>query len=62
MIGKLRASPGAYGLVTANGWYLTKHALGLYSGYPTRDRWAFHPVGPRRGDVVMIDLGEAVLV
>ena len=40
---------------------LRDHALGLYSGYPTRDRWAFHPVQAGRGGVVMIDLKSALL-
>ena len=31
----LRADPGSFGLVTANGGYLTKHAAGLYSTTPT---------------------------
>lgn len=31
---RLRADPGAYGLVTANGWYVTKHAAGIYSTEP----------------------------
>lgn len=31
MMGKLRAKPGAYGLATANGWYLTKQSTGVYS-------------------------------
>jgi acetyl-CoA C-acetyltransferase len=31
MAGKLRAKPGSYGLVTANGWYLTKQSTGIYS-------------------------------
>lgn len=31
MAQKLRAKPGAYGLVTANGWYLTKQSTGVYS-------------------------------
>ncbi|HZT65420.1 MAG TPA: acetyl-CoA acetyltransferase [Acidimicrobiales bacterium] len=30
----LRRDPGSLGLVTALGWYLTKHALGLYSTEP----------------------------
>jgi acetyl-CoA C-acetyltransferase len=34
MAGKLRAKPGAYGLVTANGWYLTKQSTGIYSTTP----------------------------
>ncbi len=38
----LRADPGALGLVTANGGYVTKHALGLYSTEPPAGgfRWA----------------------
>ncbi len=31
MAAKLRAAPEAYGLVTANGWYLTKQSTGIYS-------------------------------
>lgn len=39
MLGKLRAKPGSKGLVTANGWYLTKHACGLYSTQPVAGAW-----------------------
>lgn len=31
MMARLRESPGAFGIVTGNGWYLTKHSLGIYS-------------------------------
>jgi acetyl-CoA C-acetyltransferase len=31
MAQKLRAKPGSHGLVTANGWYLTKQSTGIYS-------------------------------
>jgi acetyl-CoA C-acetyltransferase len=34
MVDALRAKRGATGLVTANGWYLTKHAAGVYSSAP----------------------------
>jgi acetyl-CoA C-acetyltransferase len=34
MLGVLRGDPGSVGLVTANGGYLTKHALTLYSTEP----------------------------
>jgi acetyl-CoA C-acetyltransferase len=34
MTERLRADPGAYGLCTANGWYLTKHSAGIYSTTP----------------------------
>jgi acetyl-CoA C-acetyltransferase len=26
-------------MVTANGWYLTKHSVGIYSGSPSRNQW-----------------------
>jgi acetyl-CoA C-acetyltransferase len=34
MAGRLRADPGALGLVTGLGWYATKHAVGLWSTTP----------------------------
>ena len=34
MADRLRANPGEFGLVNANGWYLTKHSLGIYSTNP----------------------------
>jgi acetyl-CoA C-acetyltransferase len=34
MTGRLRDDPGALGLVTANGGYITKHAFGVYSTEP----------------------------
>ncbi|MFP3944258.1 MAG: acetyl-CoA acetyltransferase [Alphaproteobacteria bacterium] len=40
MMERLRAKPGSRGLVTANGWYLTKHAVGLYSTDPVTGPWA----------------------
>jgi acetyl-CoA C-acetyltransferase len=41
MAERLRENPGARGLITANGGYLTKHSFGVYSATPpTRDfRW-----------------------
>lgn len=35
MVDRLRAHPGKFGLVTANGGYLTKHAAGIYSTAPS---------------------------
>ena len=37
---------------------LSGHRLGLYSGYPTRDRWVFHPVGKAP---VQVDLKAALM-
>jgi acetyl-CoA C-acetyltransferase len=39
MIERLRAKPGAFGLITGNGWFLTKHAFGVYSTTPTKGGW-----------------------
>jgi acetyl-CoA C-acetyltransferase len=34
MVQRLRSAPGQSGLVSAVGWYLTKHAVGVYSSAP----------------------------
>lgn len=39
MMEKVRGKPGSYGLVTANGWYVTKHSLGIYSTTPVKGAW-----------------------
>ena len=33
---RLRAEPGAIGLITALGWYVTKHSVGVWSSEPPR--------------------------
>ncbi len=40
MLDKLRADPCSFGLCTANGWYVTKHSLGIYSTEPVEGEWA----------------------
>jgi acetyl-CoA C-acetyltransferase len=42
MVGRLRAEPDGIGLLSGNGWFLTKHALSLLSGRP--------PARPYRND------------
>jgi acetyl-CoA C-acetyltransferase len=39
MMNVVRAKPGSFGMVTANGMYLTKHSAGLYSTEPTKGPW-----------------------
>jgi len=39
MMNVVRRKPGSFGLVTANGMYLTKHSAGLYSTTPTAGPW-----------------------
>jgi len=34
MIARLREDRGAFGLVSGNGWYVTKHSFGIYSSSP----------------------------
>ena len=40
MVERLRAEPGTRGLVTAIGWYITKHAAGIYSTTPGDAEWS----------------------
>jgi acetyl-CoA C-acetyltransferase len=37
MVDVLRTDPGSKGLVTALGWYITKHSMGVYSTEPPPD-------------------------
>lgn len=39
MMNVVRGKPGSFGMVTANGMYLTKHSAGLYSTEPTKGPW-----------------------
>lgn len=39
MLDKVRAKPGSKGLCTANGWFVTKHSIGIYSTTPTQGHW-----------------------
>jgi acetyl-CoA C-acetyltransferase len=39
MIRQLRAHSGTFGMVTANGNYVTKHSFGIYSTAPFRGKW-----------------------
>ncbi|SJZ49691.1 acetyl-CoA C-acetyltransferase [Enhydrobacter aerosaccus] len=39
MMNVVRRKPGAFGMVTANGMYLTKHSAGLYSTVPVEGPW-----------------------
>ncbi len=39
MVQRLRAAPGSFGMTTANGWYLTKQSVGVYSTRPPEGEW-----------------------
>ena len=40
LVDRLRATPGRRGLVTGVGWYLTKHAVGIYQSAPPAHEFA----------------------
>ncbi|MEO9138311.1 MAG: crotonase/enoyl-CoA hydratase family protein [Jatrophihabitans sp.] len=45
LVGRLRADPDAFGLSTSLGWFVTKHAIGIYSARPPVRPYAnLHPV------------------
>ncbi|MBV8161199.1 MAG: acetyl-CoA acetyltransferase [Acidimicrobiia bacterium] len=57
MVDVLRRDPGSHGLITALGWYITKHAVGVYSATPPPDGFRHaHP----QGDVDVLPRREAV--
>ncbi len=39
MMDKLRADAGSFGLLNGNGWFVTKHSLGIYSTTPVEGEW-----------------------
>jgi len=39
MVERLRREPERKGLVSAMGWYVTKHSVGIYSGAPPEREW-----------------------
>jgi acetyl-CoA C-acetyltransferase len=44
MMSVLRQDPGSFGLVTALGWYATKHAIGVYRTEPPPDGFGWRSV------------------
>lgn len=43
MVQECRSDPGSLGMTTALGWYLTKHAAGLYASAPPTRGWRHGP-------------------
>jgi acetyl-CoA C-acetyltransferase len=39
MMQRLRDKPGSFGMLNALGWFMTKHAMGIYSTTPVRTPW-----------------------
>jgi acetyl-CoA C-acetyltransferase len=56
MMERLRARPGSRGLVTGNGWYLTKHSACVCSTQPKESGGeAPEAVAPRNREVALVD-------
>ena len=43
MMDVLRNDPGSFGLLNANGWFITKHSMGIYSTTPIEGAWTREP-------------------
>ncbi len=51
MLPRLRARPGSFGLVGANGGYLSKQATGIYSTTPTQGHWTREDPAAYQGEI-----------
>lgn len=64
LVPRLRADPEAYGLVTAVGWYLSKHGVGVYSARPPSEPYATlapqPPLPPARTELEHHSGGAAI--
>ena len=47
----LRGKPGSYGLIGANGGYLSKQGTGIYSTVPTKGKWARENPASYQGEI-----------
>ncbi|MFH5210840.1 crotonase/enoyl-CoA hydratase family protein [Antrihabitans sp. NCIMB 15449] len=41
LVGRLREDPSSFGLSTSLGWYVTKHAIGIYSATPPQQDYRY---------------------
>ena len=55
MAHKLRANPGSKGFCNGNGWFLTKHSLGLYSTTPFKGEWRREAPSVLQGKIDAMD-------
>ena len=52
MMDVLRRNPGKYGLLNANGWFVTKHSLGIYSTNPVQGDWQREDPASYQGQIL----------
>ena len=55
MVDKLRDNPGSKGFCNGNGWFLTKHSLGLYSTTPYEGDWKREAPSMLQGKIDAMD-------
>ncbi|MCZ6832052.1 MAG: acetyl-CoA acetyltransferase [Gammaproteobacteria bacterium] len=55
MMDVLRRNPGKFGLLNANGWFVTKHALGIYSTEPISGDWQRENPASYQGSILEQD-------
>jgi acetyl-CoA C-acetyltransferase len=51
MMERLRVNCGQFGLCTGNGWYLTKHSVGIYSTVPVSGGWEREQPASYQGEI-----------
>jgi acetyl-CoA C-acetyltransferase len=51
MVKKLRANTGEFGLVTANGNWISKHSFGIYSTQPVKGKWQKNDCGALQEEI-----------
>jgi acetyl-CoA C-acetyltransferase len=51
MVRRVRIAPNTFGLVTANGNYLTKHSFGIYSACPYFGTWGRESAGKLQAEI-----------
>jgi acetyl-CoA C-acetyltransferase len=54
------AKPTTFGFVNANGWFLTKHAFGIYSTTPTLGQWRRRPKSAYQGQIDALPSPEII--
>jgi len=57
MMDVLRDNPGKFGMLNANGWFVTKHSLGIYSTTPVEGQWQREP--PENYQQAILDQSHA---
>lgn len=56
MVSLLREKPESFGICTALGWYVTKHAVGIYSGNPPVEGFKRPDISTRQAEIEASEL------